>query len=136
MREMEVVGEALGEDDIGWQTARRLDALSMYAKRAPSLPHPGSAGNPHPESNPAPGKGGGAPDGSQAGGRSAQAPGRAAGAAPAGGPAAGAGGPVGGAAAEGPSRCPPGAPERGAGASEIELAPSAGGRHAGAPPPV
>ena len=40
MREMEVVAERLGEDDIGWQTARRLNALSMYAHRAPSMPHP------------------------------------------------------------------------------------------------
>ena len=40
MREMEVVAERVGEDDIGWQTARRLNALSMYAQRAPSLPAP------------------------------------------------------------------------------------------------
>lgn len=44
MREMEVVAERVGEDDIGWQTARRLNALSMYAKRAPSLPTPKPSG--------------------------------------------------------------------------------------------
>ena len=57
MREMEVVAERLGEDDIGWQTARRLNALSMYAQRAPSMPNPSPAPNPSAHSSPAREKG-------------------------------------------------------------------------------
>ena len=123
MREMEVVAEKIGEEDIGWQTARRLNALSMYEKRAPSLPHPDS--KPHREFEPR--KGGGGPGG----------------AAPAGGPADGGRGPAseaGGAAREAgagrPASGPSGQSEGGAGGSEIELAPSGGGRHVDGAPPV
>ena len=53
MREMEVVAERLGEDDIGWQTARRLNALSMFAHRAPSLPNPSPDAKPSAHARPA-----------------------------------------------------------------------------------
>ena len=142
MREMEVVAERLGEDDIGWQTARRLNALSMYAQRAPSMPHPTPAPNPSTHASPAREKGaeakhggpergapqdGGPPSGPRGGGESG------------GGPAAPGAATVleVGHSGEVSRHAAPGAAASGAAASEIELAPSSAGvQGRDAAPPV
>ena len=137
MREMEVVAERLGEDDIGWQTARRLNALSMYAQRAPSMPHPSPAPNPSAHASRAREKGAEAKHGGPERGPPRDGT-------PASGPRSG-GGFGGGPAAPGAAtvlevggdgevarHAGPGAP-----ASEIELAPSSAGvQGRDAAPPV
>lgn len=136
MREMEVVAERLGEDDIGWQTARRLNALSMYAQRAPSIPHPSPAPNPSAHASPAREKGAKAKHGGPERGAPQDR-------APPSGHRSG-GGSGGGPAAPGPATVlkmgQNGEVERHAGpgvASEIELAPSSAGVQGGnAAPPV